>query len=129
MAGCGLPRTSAAQLSAELAAQNHHHMVGGISLLDGDLAGFKIHDTHLRASQARPSAGRSAKVGTDFNSSTEGEGAAASRLARVSMSDFAEVLVHELYSHGAFADARSDALNGTMAHVANSEDARNIGFQ
>ena len=83
----------------------------------------------FEASQARPSAGRSAKVGTDFNSSTEGEGAAASRLARVSMSDFTQVLVHELYGDGTFADSRSDPLNRTMAHIANRKNAGNIRFQ
>src|SRR5690242_16392583 len=81
------------------------------------------------ASQAKPSTGRSANVGTDCNSSTEGEGAAARRLARVSMSDFAQVLVYKLDGYGAFAHSGSNALDRAMADVANREDARNIGFE
>src|SRR5690348_8517963 len=45
------------------------------------------------------------------------------------MSDFAQVLVYELNRYGAFAYPGSNALDRAMAHVANGEDAWNIGFE
>jgi hypothetical protein len=45
------------------------------------------------------------------------------------MSDFTQVLMHELYGDGTFADSGSDAFNRSMAHIAHGEDAGNIRFQ
>jgi hypothetical protein len=45
------------------------------------------------------------------------------------MSDFAQVLMHELNGYGAFTDSRSDAFNRTVANIANRKDAGDIRFK
>jgi hypothetical protein len=45
------------------------------------------------------------------------------------MSDFAQILMHELDSYRAFTDSGSDAFNRTVANIANRKNAGDIRFK
>ena len=45
------------------------------------------------------------------------------------MLQITEVAMNKLDANAAFANARGNAFNGTMANITDSEDARNIGFE
>jgi len=43
--------------------------------------------------------------------------------------DLGQILVDELYNNSAFADARGDTLDGTVADVADDKNSGDIGFE
>ncbi len=43
--------------------------------------------------------------------------------------DFRQILVHELDDNRAFADAGSDAFDGTVAHIADDKNPGDIRFE
>jgi len=132
--------------STNLAFQEHDHSIGGIIFLDDDRAGFHALLFHLREKPFEVGLweidenGYLAHVGNQLFDLRGISIHAHSRSASAGivslsllMSGFllhlGEILMDELDDHGAFADARSHALDGPVPHIAHRENAGNARLQ
>src|SRR5579864_9712839 len=85
---------------------------------------------HLETNQSRSSCGRSENTAILRNCSTSCSGGVVNSSVmrdelfwRRASLNFGHVLVHELNDDGAFADARCDAFDRAVAHVANNKNS------